>query len=1078
MTADDGTTVTARGVCWSTSPNPTVESSYTSDGSGTGSFTSNITGLTAGTTYYVRAYATNSWGTVYGEEVSFTTLQEVVNNDGLPCPGAAMVTDIDNNTYNTVQIGNQCWMRENLRTTHYANGDSIALGTETSEITPYRYNPNNNANNVPTYGYLYNWPAVMHGATSSSFNPSGVQGICPTGWHVPSDAEWTQLTDYVGSQPQYQCNLSISSGNIAKALASTIEWSSSRNSSCDVGYNTSTNNATGFSALPAGFYNDVYLNLGQGAYFQSATECGDYNVAVYKLLFNNYSFGGIAYGKGSGYSVRCVRDETSGGGETSATLPTVTTAEVSDITATTATCGGNVTADDGTTVTARGVCWSTSSNPTVEDNYTTNGNIAGTFTSNLTSLLPNTIYYVRAYVMSDLDTVYGNEVEFATLIGPPTVTTAEVNNITATTATCGGNVIADGGANVTVRGVCWSTSNYPTLDDNYTTDGSGTGEFTSTLIGFIPGAVYYVRAYATNSEGTSYGNVQRFAILNPNDGSSCPGAATVTDIDGNTYNTVQIGNQCWMRENLRTTHYADGTAIPMGSTYSNTDPYRFAPDSNDFNVSTYGYLYNWPALMHGATSSSFNPSGVQGICPTGWHVPSDAEWTQLTDYVKSQSEYVCGENTYNIAKSLASTTGWNSSSTTCAVGNNSGTNNTTGFSVLPAGLYNFGRYFGFGDEAACWSATEHNGINAYYRCVISSASNQVTYGCSSKYLSVSVRCLRNETSSVPTVFTANVSNITATTATCGGNVTSDGGATVTVRGVCWSTSQNPTVEGSHTNDGAGTGEFASVLSDLQANTIYYVRAYATNSEGTRYGEEVSFFATTFTSLGQDGQPCPGAATVTDVDGNTYNTVQIGNQCWMRENLRTTHYSPFGDIPLGTSTSSITPYRYNPNNDANNVPTYGYLYNWPAVMYGAPSSSSNPSGVQGICPDGWHVPSDAEWTQLTNYVGSQPQYQCDGSSTNIAKALASTIGWISSSTNTCAIGNNPSTNNATGFSALPAGYYDGGNSSKQFGSVADYWSATEQSNNTAYDRYFSGSVVYGSSYSYSKSDAFSVRCVRD
>ena len=216
--------------------------------------------------------------------------------------------------------------------------------------------------------------------------------------------------------------------------------------------------------------------------------------------------------------------------------------------------------------------------------------------------------------------------------------------------------------------------------------------------------------------------------------------------------------------------------------------------------------------------------------------------------------------------------------------------------------------------------------------------------------------------------------------------------------------------------------------------------------------------------------------VTDIDGNSYDAVRIGDQIWMAENLRTTRYANGTSIPLGTSTSTITSYRYNPNDNANNVPTYGYLYNWPAVMHGASSSEANPSGVQGICPDGWHVPSDAEWTQLTNYVGSQTQYQFDNSSDNIAKALASTTGW-NSSTETCAVGNNPSTNNATGFSALPAGRYYYG-SYNNFGYNANFWSATEDNDNLAYYRglyYIDASVFRLGSNPYC---GFSVRCVKD
>ena len=319
----------------------------------------------------------------------------------------------------------------------------------------------------------------------------------------------------------------------------------------------------------------------------------------------------------------------------------------------------------------------------------------------------------------------------------------------------------------------------------------------------------------------------------------------------------------------------------------------------------------------------------------------------------------------------------------------------------------------------------------------------------------------------PTVTTGSVSLITTTTASCEGYVTSDGGSDITERGVCYGTSQNPTVAGSKVTATGTTGSYSCNLTGLAEGTDYYVRAYATNSKGTAYGVVVSF---TTLSLA-----CTGTPTVTDVDGNTYKTVQIGDQCWMRENLRTTKYSDGTAIALGSSTSTSTAYRYNPNNNAAHVPTYGYLYNWKAVMRNSSSSSANPSGVQGVCPAGWHVPSDAEWTQLTDYVSSQSQYQCGGTSTSIAKALASTTGWRSSS-ETCAVGNNPSGNNATGFSALPAGRYYG--SYGNFGGYAYFWSSTEYNSYYAYRRYLSYDYAYVRSYNCDESNGYSVRCLRN
>lgn len=291
---------------------------------------------------------------------------------------------------------------------------------------------------------------------------------------------------------------------------------------------------------------------------------------------------------------------------------------------------------------------------------------------------------------------------------------------------------------------------------------------------------------------------------------------------------------------------------------------------------------------------------------------------------------------------------------------------------------------------------------------------------------------------VPTVTTAGISSIGNTTAVAGGNITNDGGAPISARGVCWSTSHNPTLNDEHTTDSTGAGSFVSHITGLTQDVTYYVRAYATNRIGTVYGSEVSF-RTIYTNP-NDGLPCSGDSTVTDIEGNIYATIQLGRQCWMKENLRTTKYADSTDIlPWACNSTAIGYWAY-PNNNAANQTTYGLLYNHTAVMNGAGSSTANPSGVQGICPDGWHVPSDAEWTQLTNYVSQQSQYRCGGSSSSIAKALASTTGWESSSV-TCDIGNNPSENNATGFNVLPSGECIGSPSAYNFGRQAVYWTST-------------------------------------
>ncbi len=187
-------------------------------------------------------------------------------------------------------------------------------------------------------------------------------------------------------------------------------------------------------------------------------------------------------------------------------LPTVQT--FADVTLTgsgTAQCGGTVTGDGGFAVTARGVCWSVSPEPTISNLHSNDGSGTGSFVSTITGLQPSTTYYVRAYATNTNGTVYGEQRTVATPSGLPTVTTTTATNITSTSAVCGGNVTADGGYTVTQRGVCYSTTPNPTTGGMHTTDGSGTGSFVSNLTGLTAGTTYYYRAYATNAMGTVYG---------------------------------------------------------------------------------------------------------------------------------------------------------------------------------------------------------------------------------------------------------------------------------------------------------------------------------------------------------------------------------------------------------------------------------------------------------------------------------------------------------------------------------------------------------------------------------------------
>src|ERR1035437_6882359 len=297
----------------------------------------------------------------------------------------------------------------------------------------------------------------------------------------------------------------------------------------------------------------------------------------------------------------------------------------------------------------------------------------------------------------------------------------------------------------------------------------------------------------------------------------------------------------------------------------------------------------------------------------------------------------------------------------------------------------------------------------------------------------------------PVLTTAAISNITQTTASCGGNIISDGGSTVTARGVCWAIFQNPTKDNGKTTDGTGTGSFTSAITGLTANTTYFVRAYATNSVGTGYGDNVSF--TTQQGIG---------GTVTDIDGNVYHFITIGTQVWLVENLKTTKYrngDPIPNITDNNTWSNLTTGAYcNYNNDANNSTTYGRLYNWQAT-----------TDSRSIAPTGWHVPSDAEWTTLTSFLGST------GGSAGGKLKETGTVHWQSPNTGAT---------NESGFTALPGGYRDLTGAFNNLGLNGYWWSVTEMSPTSAwYRNLYYAAPDMGSDY-INKTDGFSIRCLKD
>ena len=385
----------------------------------------------------------------------------------------------------------------------------------------------------------------------------------------------------------------------------------------------------------------------------------------------------------------------------------VTTSEPMLITAISAMGGGEVTVSDGTYILVKGLCWATHENPTTNDDFYQEAESGvGSFSLSMTGLNISTTYYVRAYAVTGNGTVYGDQKTFTTRDGIPTLTTAEITNITGATATCGGDITDNGGLNVTARGVCWSTSQNPTVSDSHTTNGSGTGSFSSSITGLSVSTTYYVRAYATTAAGTGYGDEKTFTT----------------------------------RDGIPSVTTADVTDILAESATCGGD----ITDDGGLDITARGVCW----------STSPNPTIADSLTTDG--------------------------------------------------------NETGSFSSSITGL---------------------NLSTAYYVRAYATTTAGTGYG---EQLSFTTR------NGIPTLTTAEITNIGSGCAYSGGNITDDGGLAITARGVCWSISPNPTLADIHATNGSGMGSFTSFISGLSCNTTYYVRAYATNSIVTIYGNQLSF----------------------------------------------------------------------------------------------------------------------------------------------------------------------------------------------------------------------------------------------
>ena len=695
----------------------------------------------------------------------------------------------------------------------------------------------------------------------------------------------------------------------------------------------------------------------------------------------------------------------------------------------------------------------------------------------------------------------------------------------------------------------------------------------------------------------------------------CPEATTAVDQEGNVYQTVKIGSQCWLKTNLRTKYFSDGTPLTAHDLYLGDIPMFF--ESTEDDILTYGLYYNAEAAL-----------SSRGLCPVGWHVPSDEEWTTLANYVKNNPDYLCNSNINNTAKAFSATTSWQSSTGQCTPGNKPDENNKTGFSAIAAGKYyatsNNGVNHYKGQETYFWSRTRvPDSLDCVRTRTLSIWENQFRRNFIHRDYMVSVRCVRGDGNSGDSGGgNANIGIDTTETATsCPGmpTVTDNEGnmyQTVKLGTQCWMKSNLRT---KHYNDGSeisndysyysndqkyyfdysqqdplhfgfyysgntvsdnrgicpqgwhvpSVNEYKTLISfvksqanylcDLNQNNIssslafdlYWYNSgisctpsYATNATdfsafpagSVSIGGQVSsdnwhrssMFWTSVDSINSpyykhsfqilydkrepefkrnhkswglsvrcirdleiedggntddgysnltDTASCANTPIVTDIDGNIYKTVQIGNQCWMRSNLRTTTLSSGVKIQNGKQSSGD--YLFSESDSYFYTSTF-WFYDFNSVELGLLYNNAA-ANLDGICPQGWKVPSLTQMQNLVNFLVNNSEYRCDPSISNsVAKSLGTNgdhIMWYNNNCPDCSLCSSDGNSilNKTNFSAYPVGYFSSSNGYINGDHVAGFWPHNDSSHNAFILESTSSEPKFEQ---YPKTTGFSIRCIKE
>jgi len=441
------------------------------------------------------------------------------------------------------------------------------------------------------------------------------------------------------------------------------------------------------------------------------TPASTYYVRAYAI-----NSAGVGYGKALKFSTL------------TGTFPELITHQVKHIFSMQADVEGEVISDGGHEITERGICWGTEPYPTINTGNIAKAGSSNRFTTTITGLQPNTTYYTRAYAINQVGVGYGSQLEFTTPETEhlPVVLTNPVQKITQWSALVTGEIINEGGLPVSQKGICWDTTPNPDKSDNYAVDTSGSGFISVKMHSLKQVTTYYVRTFIVSAASIIYGNQLVFSTLAP--GVACPESPTVSDIDGNVYQTVQIGRLCFFKANLKTTRFSDGSPIPYSDAFTNQPSYTWY-NKDPRNKRLYGGLYNWHAVSH-----------QSGLCPEGWRVPDQHDWNVLAAYAGNVIEHMNVPDGISVLKSTRTAPDphprWDAGGVPA--------NDLLGFSALPAGVFwshSWG-YSWIGLTTYFWASDEYSGHMAHARSIWNSDPRIDITG-SSKWGFMSVRCVRD-----------------------------------------------------------------------------------------------------------------------------------------------------------------------------------------------------------------------------------------------------------------------------------------------------------------------------------------------